>query len=246
MTALLSKWMQLSAKWMQLSAILALCACRSSPLEIPEGETPLEWQEDVEAFEIAALTEPTPPGAVLFIGSSSIRRWDSLHEDMAPIPIIKRGFGGSRLFDSIYWADRLVFAHEPAVIVMFSGTNDIKGEAPKSAVQVRELFKQFVQSARRARCSAPVVYIAINPSMSRIEHLDIVMEANRLIEEHCDDVAELYFVDTAAKLLNKEGRPDTRWFVEDELHLNAAGYAMWTEEIKPLVTRLLERARQEQ
>jgi len=233
----------LPSKWMQLSVILALCACRSPQLEIPEGETPLKWREDIEAFELSALTNPTPPDAALFIGSSSIRRWDSLHEDMAPLPVIKRGFGGSRLFDSIYWADKIVFPHDPAVIVMFSGTNDIKGEEPKAAFQVQELFQQFVQQARRARCSAPIVYIAINPSMARIEHLGIVLEANRLIEEYCDSEADLYFVDTAEKLLNKEGQPDTRWFVEDELHLNTAGYAMWTEQIKPLVKRLLEEGR---
>ena len=47
----------------------------------------------------------------------------------------------------------------------------------------------------------------------------------------------------AEKLLNEKGQPDTRWFIEDELHLNAAGYAMWTEQIKPLVKRLLEESR---
>ncbi len=233
----------LLCKWLRVSALLSLCACASSPPEIPQGETPLEWQEDVEAFEAAALLEPAPAEAALFIGSSSIRRWDSLHEDMAPLPVIKRGFGGSRLFDSVYWADRLVLAHDPAVIVIFSGTNDIKGEEPKSAVQVRALFEQFVRRIRRAWCWAPIVYIAINPSMARIEHLSIVQEANREIAEFCDEDSRLHFVDTAVRLLDEDGQPDTRWFVEDELHLNAAGYARWTEQIKPLVTRLLEATR---
>ena len=113
------------------AALLSLVACATTP-EIPPGEDPLEWQEKVEAFEDAAALEPPPVDAALFIGSSSIRRWDTLHADMAPLPVIQRGFGGSRLFDSVYWADRLVLAHDPAVIVMFSGTNDIKGDEPKA------------------------------------------------------------------------------------------------------------------
>ena len=230
-------------KWPQLCALLILCACVDSPPEIPAGETPLKWLEDIESFEAEALLEPVPLEAALFIGSSSIRRWDTLQEDMAPLPIIKRGFGGSRLFDSIYWADRLVLAHDPAVIVMFSGTNDIKGEEPKSAVQVRELFEQFVRRIRRAWCRAPIVYIAINPSMARIEHLDIVIEANRQIARFCERDPSLHFVDTAAALLDEHGLPDPQWFLEDELHLNPAGYALWSEQIKPLVARLLDAAR---
>jgi lysophospholipase L1-like esterase len=233
----------LLCKWPQVSALLILCACGNSPPEIPAGETPLKWLEDIEAFEAEALLEPVPLDAALFIGSSSIRRWDTLQEDMAPLPIIKRGFGGSRLFDSVYWADRLVLAHAPAVIVMFSGTNDIKGEEPKSAVRVKDLFEQFVRRIRRACCEAPIVYIAINPSMARIEHLDIVKETNRQIASFCERDSSLHFVDTATALLDEQGQPDSHWFLEDELHLNPAGYALWTERIKPLVARLLDAAR---
>ena len=233
----------LLSKWLQVGALLSLYACANSSPEIPQGETPLKWQEDIEAFEAADLLDPVPADALLFIGSSSIRRWDTLHEDMAPLPVIKRGFGGSRLFDSVYWAGRLVLAYDPAVIVMFSGTNDIKGDEPKSAVQVRELFELFARRIRHARCWAPIVYIAINPSMARIEHLDIVNEANRQIAAFCDKEPSLHFVDTATALLDEQGQPDTQWFLEDELHLNPAGYALWAERIKPLVTRLMESAR---
>ena len=218
--------------------LLSLAACATTP-EIPPGEDPLEWQEKVEVFEAAALDSPPPAEAALFIGSSSIRRWDTLHEDMAPLPVIKRGFGGSRLFDSVYWADRLVLAHDPAVIVMFSGTNDLKGDEPKSAAQVCMLFEQFVARIRDGECDAPIVYIAISPSKKRIEHFDLVLETNRQIASYCDTDESLHFVDTATSLLNDWGQPDMQWFDEDELHLNARGYALWTAHIKPLITRLL-------
>jgi lysophospholipase L1-like esterase len=220
--------------------LLSLAACATTP-EIPPGEDPMEWREKVEAFEAEALDSPPPAGAALFIGSSSIRRWDTLREDMAPLPVIKRGFGGSRLFDSVYWADRLVLAHDPAVIVMFSGTNDLKGDEPKSPVRVCMLFEQFIARIREGECDAPIVYIAISPSRERIEHFDLVLETNRQIASYCDTDESLYFVDTATALLNDWGQPDMQWFDEDELHLNARGYALWTARIKPLVTRLLGR-----
>ncbi len=220
--------------------LLSLAACATTP-EIPPGEDPLEWQEKVEAFESDAALEPPPTDAALFIGSSSIRRWDTLHEDMAPLPVIKRGFGGSRLFDSVYWADRLVLVHDPAVIVMFSGTNDLKGDEPKSPERVCMLFEQFVARIRDRECDAPIVYIAISPSKKRIEHFDLVLETNRQIASHCESDASLHFVDTAAGLLNESGQPDMQWFDEDELHLNARGYALWTACIKPLVMRLMGR-----
>ena len=58
---------------------------------------------------------------VVFVGSSSIRLWSTLEEDMAPVPALNRGYGGSRIFDTIYWADRLVTAHDPTVIVASDG-----------------------------------------------------------------------------------------------------------------------------
>ena len=58
---------------------LFLAACVATPPQIPAGEDPLRWQDAVEAFEAAAVLDPLPADAVLFVGSSSIRLWDSLH-----------------------------------------------------------------------------------------------------------------------------------------------------------------------
>ena len=37
-----------------------------------------QWGKDIRAFEAADKTNPPPKGAVLFIGSSSIRLWTNL------------------------------------------------------------------------------------------------------------------------------------------------------------------------
>ncbi|HIG86668.1 MAG TPA: hypothetical protein EYQ25_06480 [Planctomycetes bacterium] len=215
-------------------------SCSSSLPQIPPGEDPLRWLQAIQAFEASDRLDPAPQDAALFVGSSSIRRWDTLTRDMAPMPVIQRGFGGSRLFDSVYFADRLVVAYDPAVIVIFSGTNDISGDHPKSAKEVCALFQRFVGRVRAENCGAPIVYIAISPTRARLEHIKIVLEANRLIAASCEPDTDLYFVDTARILLDPAGLPDRRWFVEDGLHLNSDGYALWTMRVRPLLAKLLQ------
>ena len=184
---------------------------------------------------------PAPTGGVVFVGSSSIRLWKTLASDMQPMPVLNRGFGGSRLFDSIYYSDELISKHEPSLVVLFSGTNDISGSKPKSAQQVCSLFRQLVQRLRWQDHKLTICNIAITPTMARKEHIAIVREANRLIRMECEADPLLEFVDPTVDLVDANGRPDLRFFRRDQLHLNKRGYAVWTRHLRPLVQRLYGR-----
>lgn len=229
--------LQLARPLAALAALL-LTACGGSGIErpaIPQGADPLAWSADIERFEALDAERPAVPGSVVFVGSSSIRLWDTLVRDMAPMTVVKRGFGGSRLFDAVYWADVLVTRHDPAAIVMFSGTNDLAQPNPKSALEVAQLFGQFVARVRELGCDAPIAYIAITPTPARVEFLPEVLEANRLIREMCATDDSLQFVDTAPGFLDSRGQPDPSLFVEDGLHLKPGGYAFWTARLKPVL-----------
>ena len=231
--------------WLPLLALLGgLAACQATPprLTVPEGANPVRWQPAVQQFEADDQANPPPKHATLFLGSSSIRLWDSLTTDMAPLPVVQRGFGGSKLFDAVYYTERLVAAHEPAVVVVFSGTNDIASPQPKSATEVRDLFLELVARVRWFQPDVPICYIAISPTPARQQHMDIVLAANRLIATECQKGDRLTFIDTASELLDRDGQPDPRWFVKDQLHLNAQGYAAWTRRIRPVVTRVYRSA----
>ena len=226
------------ARLLPVLTALLLIACGGSDVErpaIPTGADPLAWASDIERFEELDAQRSAIPNSVVFVGSSSIRRWDTLVRDMAPMTVIKRGFGGSRLFDAIYWADVLVTRHDPAAIVMFSGSNDLARPKPKSALEVAQLFGQFVARVRELGCDAPIAYIAITPTPARIEFLADVLEANRLIREMCAKDESLQFVDTAPGFLDPRGQPDPSLFVEDGLHLNPNGYAFWTARLRPVL-----------
>lgn len=205
------------------------------PIAPRAGEDPLRWRDAIAAF----ASDP-PPAArpVVFVGSSSIRGWRTLAADMAPLPVLNRGFGGSRLFDTVYWLDELVARHDPSVVVVFSGTNDLAGATPRPAAWVAQRFDQLVARLRELGCLAPVVCIAITPTPSRVQHLALVREANAMLAARCAADPSLHFVDTAAAMVTAEGQPDPQWFVGDQLHLNEAGYRLWTERVRPVVAAL--------
>ncbi|MCU0865678.1 MAG: GDSL-type esterase/lipase family protein [Planctomycetes bacterium] len=219
-------------------AMLGVIAARTPPA-IPAGEEPLRWEQELAAID----RQPAGPARpVVFVGSSSIRGWKNLATDMAPLPVRNHGFGGSRLFDTTYWLERLVVRHDPSVIVVFAGSNDIAGAEPRPAAWVAARFDELVQRLRALGSAAPLVYIAITPTPSRAAHLAIVREANRLIAARCAQDPSLHFVDTAAGMVTAAGEPDPRWFGPDGLHLNEQGYRYWTEMVRPVVTGLHAKA----
>ncbi|MCA8966294.1 MAG: hypothetical protein H6838_13260 [Planctomycetes bacterium] len=221
--------------WLGALLFAGCAAAPVGPPQVPAGEDPQRWRDDVEALTREAPAQDHP---IVFVGSSSIRRWSTLARDMAPMPVRNRGFGGSRLFDTVYWLDQLVVREDPSVVVVFSGTNDIAGDAPRSAEWVAARFDELVARLRALGCDAPLVYIAISPTPSRERHLAIVQDANARIAARCAADPGLWFVDTASGLLDENGRPDPRWFVADRLHLDPSGYALWTRALRPLLERL--------
>ena len=65
----------------------------------------LPFESEIKAFEASDKTNSPPSGAILFIGSSSIRLWKTLAQDFPDQHVINRGFGGSQIIDSVNYAD---------------------------------------------------------------------------------------------------------------------------------------------
>lgn len=207
-------------------------------LDVPAGETPKRWQADMEAFGRQDAERPAPAGAAVFVGSSSIRLWKTLAADMAPVPVVQRGFGGSKLFDASYWCQQLLAPHpSPSAVFVFSGSNDLAGDRPKTAARVHELFEQLVDRIRQLHPQVPICFIAITPTEARSEHRAAVDEANARVRATCEATAGLEFVDPTADLMKADGSPDARYFRADKLHLNVTGYAIWTRHLRPVALR---------
>jgi len=188
------------------------------------------WEADIARFERQDRAQPTPRGAVLFVGSSSIRLWD-LPRFFPDVKAVNRGFGGSEVADSLYFADRIILPYRPKTVVVYAGDNDIaKG---KSAAQVARDFDQLVARIHEELPESRIVYIAIKPSVKRWEMIDEMRQANRLILETAAADPRLIFVDIDEPMIGADGRPRPELFQDDGLHLNDAGYKLWTSLVAP-------------
>jgi lysophospholipase L1-like esterase len=183
------------------------------------------FEKEILAFESRDKGNPPPKGAILFIGSSSIRLWKTLTQDFPQYHVINRGFGGSQISDSIYFTDRIVLPYEPSVIALYAGGNDLN--AKKSPETVAADFKTFVAGVRAKLPKTKIAYIAIAGNPARWAQVDKVREANRLIREWTATQDGLSFIDVFPHMMGDDGTPKPDIFVADKLHMNEKGYAIW-------------------
>lgn len=193
------------------------------------------FEDEIAAFETADRAKPPTPGSVLFVGSSSIRMWSTLERDFPAYRVLNRGFGGSRIDDSVRLVDRIVVPYKPRAIVFFAGTNDLAdGQAPK---EVFDQYREFVSRVRTAFPRLPILYIAISPAPSRQALWPKMRETNALIREYAKRTPGLQFVDIVPAMLTRAGGPRPELFGQDQLHMNAQGYAIWTKAVNAALAR---------
>jgi len=217
---------------LQLAAVLALLAVPAwAAAAVPP---PAHWKADIEAFVAHDRGHPPPQHGVLFIGSSSIRFWaPTLAHDFPGVPVIDRGFGGSAIADSTYYAGRIATPYRPRLIVMYAGDNDIAGgDTPR---QVVDDFEAFVARVRRDLPDVPVAYISIKPSLARWSLWPAMREANRGIQRWAATQKDVRYVDVAPKMLDAHGQPRPELLRDDGLHMTPAGYAIWIAALKPVL-----------
>lgn len=194
---------------------------------------PARWNEEIEAFEAADRSNPPRKGGVLFTGSSTIRLWETLAEDFPSHQVKNRGFGGCEIADVTHFAERIIFPHEPAQIVLRAGGNDIhNGKLPE---QVARDFAAFVQKVRERLPSAEITYIAVSPAPARWGENDKYRALNARIREMALSMPRVSVVETFDMTIGSNGQARTDLFVEDRLHLSAAGYQLLAERVRPFL-----------
>lgn len=217
---MLSLTVRSAGSFLLIGLLLSGCASRQPP---PLSPT---WEKDIRAFEAADRQTPPPRDAVLFVGSSSIRLWRTLPTDFPDYAVIQRGFGGCQMNDVLAVVDRIVVPSAPRAIFVYAGDNDLaNGRKP---ADIEADFRDFARRVHRQLPRSHVAFIAIKPSPQREALLGLAAEANQRIARYCRRQTWLGYVDVFTPMLDAGGRPRGDLFVEDALHLNAAGYALWT------------------
>jgi lysophospholipase L1-like esterase len=201
-----------------------------------QNTKPAFWN-DIQQFRKLDSVQPPPSNAILFIGSSSFTRWTDVQNYFPGYTVINRGFGGSTLADVLRYEEDVIFKYNPKQIVIYCGENDI---ASSDTITVNTVYNRFATLFSEIRAVSPdvaVAYISIKPSPSRWHLREKAMATNHLIEKFLKQQNNTVFIDVWKPMLTSNGKPMQELFVEDSLHMNAKGYAIWQKLIQPALIK---------
>jgi len=193
------------------------------------------WEFQISRYEKEDRIRPPKPGCVVFIGSSSIRFWGSLSDDMKPLDAINRGFGGSQISQVNGYASRIVIPYRPRIVVLYAGENDLSWPWSKSPETVLADFQQFVGIIHSALPGTWIYFISMKPDPLRRRNWPTVVRANKMIADFIRRQDHVRFIDVSAAMLDAQGQPRRELFRRDGLHMSAEGYALWTSIIRPVL-----------
>ena len=203
----------------------------------PYKRDPKRFEKSIQAFEATDQTMPPSAGAILCVGSSSMRGWhQTIHSDLAPLTIIPRGFGGSNMNDALHYVDRIVLPYKPRAIVLYEGDNDISYDGI-TPIKFKDTYRAFVDRVHARLPTTRIYFLSIKPSIRRMKFWPKMIEANALIAKECAGDKRLIYVDVAAGMLDERGKLRTDIFKKDNLHMNAKGYAIWREILRPVLIK---------
>ena len=217
--------------WLLNSDVLAKEATAPAAKK-PAG--PARFESEIAAFEKWDHQNAVPQNCILFVGSSTIRLWQTA-DAFPDLPVINRGFGGSTIPDVNHFADRVVFKYKPRTIVFYAGDNDIA--AGHSPDKVFADYETFAKSVHERLPSTKLIYLAIKPRLFRFKLGPQSNPVNRglkfIINKHGHDL----YVDTATPILGADGQPRKELFRDDGLHMNPKGYEAWNSVLAPILAK---------
>lgn len=209
---------------------VAVLGCQTPPRNSLATHNSDKWKTAIASYEAQDRTNAPAPGCIVFTGSSYIRLWTNLVADFPGQPVVNRGFGGCHLADVFNYADSIIIPYAPRQVVIYAGGNDINSKKPPEIV-----FGDFVALMKKLQASLPrakLVFISCPPSPKRWAQTADIRKTNTLIANYCRR-HHLTFVNTFDLMLGPDGLPRPEIYVEDQLHLNAAGYAIWAAAVRP-------------
>lgn len=209
---------------------------------LDEALTPAQqtqFDPELKVFDSLLATEVEPKEGIVFSGSSSIRKWESLTSDMAPLPVANRGFGGAIIKQVTHYSSKMIVPLRPKLIVFYCGENDIANDKYPAEMALND-FKAFTASMRQKLPGTGIIFISMKPSPLRWKYWPKFQAANRLIESYVQTQDRMWYLDVSKAMLGPQGLPRQELFLSDSLHMNPAGYELWTRILKPEIGQRFE------
>lgn len=219
-----------------ITAILSLVISASQAQSTVPNPKPAFW-DDVQTIKKYDGMFAPPKNPVLFVGSSSIRKWDDAQWTFAQYNALNRGIGGAVTNDIIYYLNDIVFKYQPKQLVIYVGENDlVDAKVPANADSVYNRTLKLYGLIRAKMPTLPIIYIGMKPSPSRANIMPEELAFNQKIQAFFANEKNVVFVDIYSLMLdNGKLRPEL--YVGDKLHMTKTGYDIWEKAIKPYLVK---------
>ena len=196
--------------------------------------SPLKFEGSIKYFEKQDELQAPPKNAIVVTGSSTIVGWKSIQDDLKPLTIIPRGFGGSNMNDLYHYSEQLIIKHKPRAVVIYEGDNDlIFRVSPK---QIKNKFLELKDKLLKADKNLRIYLISVKPSIARSSYLEKTKEVNKIFKDLCHSSENLIFIDTFSSMMDGD-EIKKEVFLKDNLHYNEQGYKIWTQAVLPVLLK---------
>lgn len=193
--------------------------------------TPPEiWSNEIVRLKRRVHQLTHTQNLVAFYGSSSIRLWVSMQKDLQPLNVVNLGFGGSSFAWCIHYFDEIFEGIQPKKVVLYAGENDL--DNGKSPQEVLTDCKELVQRIQRKYPEIELALISLKPSVKREAMIPQIMETNLLLSKYIIGELNAQFINVFARMITSDNRPKPELYLSDGLHLNKAGYEIWSHVVK--------------
>jgi lysophospholipase L1-like esterase len=215
----------------KLLLLLILAGCTINV----HAQTGFPFDNEIREFKAQDSIQMPPKKGILFIGSSSIRKWTDLEQRFAGLPIIRRGVGGCTLEQLVnYYTPYILLPYKPKKVFIYAGENDIA--EGKTGVFVAQEFVKLWRILEKKLPGADIYFMSVKPSPSRAKYADQVRAANRLVKIFLLSRPKGHYVDVSTPILDQvTGKPEVGYFESDMLHLNKLGYNRWHAALQPYI-----------
>ena len=215
----------------------------------------LRMEHYITGFE----AQPIVKNKILFYGDSCFTRWKTEKygnpdlEDVIRMrdgsqAVVNHGFGGSTAEEQLYYYPRAVRPWEPRALVLHSFGNDIA--YAYSAEEIVFLQTRILDYARTDFPGIRLFYCNVCPALEQREASKalrrLIKEYDELLEDYCAKHDDVTLVDhnTCPDFFEEGGMGQleairTDLHIEDKVHFNPQGYAIYGEFFKKILADLL-------
>jgi lysophospholipase L1-like esterase len=199
------------------------------------------YNNKVSAFSVENFNSST--GQIVFVGDSitDLYKLDSYYADL-DLASYNRGIGGDTTQGVIDRLNVSIFDIMPSKIVLMIGTNDVNGNVQNE--KILSNYRIIFDEIKKNQPTVDVFVMSIIPQNKDIEKaagIDVTKN-NKTIKYLNSEIKNLCgeygysFLEIYDLLLDEEGYLDKE-YSDDGLHLNAAGFEIWTEVLKPYLMK---------